>query len=110
MTLNIKALKALAERTNEADFLALDQYLTAASPRAILELVERVEALEEALKNQNEWVRGALDCKDWDWNGDQRQVAERSLESARAALNPKPVDQLPMVPPSEAAAESGAQP
>lgn len=52
----------------------------------IVRAVNNHEALVEALKNQNEWVRAALECKDWAWDGDQREAAEWSLADARKVL------------------------
>jgi hypothetical protein len=36
----------------------------------------------EKLEHGLSWVRAALDCKTWDWDGDQREVAELELADA----------------------------
>ncbi len=48
---------------------------------------EETMRLREALELQNEWVRGALQCKDWHWDGDQRAAAEWSLAQAEDMLS-----------------------
>ena len=49
-------------------------------------LIAAAPDLLEALAIQNEWVRAALECKDWHWDGDQRVAAEQSLAAGLAAI------------------------
>ena len=48
--------------------------------------IELIDRLQAALKLQNIWVRGALRCKEWVWDEDQRELAERSCEQAEELL------------------------
>jgi len=43
-------------------------------------------AVKEALEDVVEWLHAALTCKEFDWDSDQRELAEDSVEAARAAL------------------------
>lgn len=51
------------------------------------ELAAQNQQLREALNNQNFWVAGALTCKDWQWDGDQRESAEGCLAYAKEVLS-----------------------
>lgn len=44
----------------------------------------RVERLEGALQTMASWTEAALNCAAWQWDADQREVAERDLAEARA--------------------------
>ena len=50
-------------------------------------LISAAPDLLEALKHQSDWVRAALNCKSWEWDGDQREVAELELAVAIAAIS-----------------------
>lgn len=39
-----------------------------------------------SLKAMTDWVRAALQCKTWDWDGDQREAAELELAAAMSAI------------------------
>ena len=43
--------------------------------------------MREALKETVIWVEAALNCKDWEWDWDQRVAANEALARARAALH-----------------------
>lgn len=45
------------------------------------------DALREAAAHANSWLRAALRCKDWNWDADQRELAERACSDLRAALS-----------------------
>jgi hypothetical protein len=42
--------------------------------------------LREALSECNVWVTAAIECKDWTWDGDQKEAAIFARDQARAAL------------------------
>jgi len=42
--------------------------------------------LREALAECNVWVTAAIECKDWMWDGDQKEAAIFARDQARAAL------------------------
>jgi len=44
----------------------------------------------EALRNQNFWVEGALHCKEWEWDADQRESAESCLAFSKETLAAPP--------------------
>jgi len=46
-----------------------------------------VVMLQEALHSQNFWVEGALNCREWEWDGDQREAAESCLAFSKEALS-----------------------
>lgn len=46
-----------------------------------------VERLRDTLELHQIWLRAALDCKDWAWDGDQRQAAEEAYAQGQAALS-----------------------
>lgn len=39
-----------------------------------------------SLRAMTDWVKAALNCKDWHWDGDQREAAEFELATALAAI------------------------
>lgn len=43
-------------------------------------------SLREALTQQNFWVEGALKCKEWEWDGNQRECADGCLERVKEVL------------------------
>ncbi|MEQ3644821.1 MAG: hypothetical protein ABNH29_16860 [Paracoccus sp. (in: a-proteobacteria)] len=45
------------------------------------------DARREAAAHANSWLRAALRCKDWNWDADQRELAERACSDLRAALS-----------------------
>ena len=45
------------------------------------------EPLVEALSRVELWLTGCLECKDWEWDSDQRAAAVKSRDMARAALS-----------------------
>lgn len=66
-------------------------YLIAVQPATILSLIsdyralqERVEGAREALEQADFWLEGALNCKTWNWDDDQRAAATDSLAVIRA--------------------------
>lgn len=84
----------LASGIEKAKAYGREQWRKAeAAERERDELKAEVKRLREALGLQNEWVRAALECKDWVWDGDQREAAEWSLSQARAALRTEEVTQ-----------------
>lgn len=52
-------------------------------------LAGEVERMREALTTTQQWLRAALDCKDWHWDPDQHEAAEMAFQAAEAALTPK---------------------
>lgn len=52
----------------------------------IAEQAAVIENLTTALNNQNFWVEGALLCKEWRWDEDQRESAESCLAFSKEAL------------------------
>lgn len=46
----------------------------------------RVAELEGAAKEADFWLEGALQCKSWHWDGDQREAAEFALARLRSAV------------------------
>jgi hypothetical protein len=77
------ALKALSLADVLDRALAAEASLTTARADGI-----EVERLREALELHQIWLRAALDCKDWAWDGDQRQAAEEAYTQGQAALPP----------------------
>ena len=47
------------------------------------------EKLRAALAECNVWVTAAIECKDWMWDGAQKEAAIFARDQARAALGEK---------------------
>ncbi len=47
---------------------------------------EQNKSLRAALEHSNEWVKASLNCKDWEWSGDQRGAAESSVKQSENIL------------------------
>ena len=50
---------------------------------------EEIKKLREALAECNFWVNAAIECKNWMWDGDQKEAAIFARDQARAALGEK---------------------
>jgi hypothetical protein len=53
------------------------------------DLEEENARLREALSECNVWLTAAIECKDWVWDGDQKEAAIFARDQARAALGEK---------------------
>lgn len=49
------------------------------------------DTARQALAECAQWLEAALRCKDWKWDGDQREYAEGALAAARSALSEEAV-------------------
>ena len=47
----------------------------------------KLDRAKEVLEVNMWWVRGALDCKTWGWDGDQRESAEHCYSKGQAVLS-----------------------
>lgn len=52
--------------------------------------------LRALLAEARSWIRACLDCKDYEWDGDQRECAEGTVASITAALAEKDGGWLPI--------------
>lgn len=111
MTMKTKKTATDADLANEA----ISQHCNHVRNDTMLEL-EKVEnqllkaqsdntRLREALSNQNFWVEGALTCKEWDWDPDQREAAESCLACAKEALTTPNAEYLTEMPKPEPVAQ-----
>lgn len=62
-------------RCNQVQDMAANSALIAAAPDTYA-----------SLRAMTDWVKAALNCRDWHWDGDQREAAEIELATALEAL------------------------
>ena len=95
-----KRLRVKADRMSKFDDFSYDPlYREAADEIDHLEAALSVEKglaelrlsearqFREALDLMNTWVESALNCKEWRWDGDQREAAEQSLAESQSLLS-----------------------
>lgn len=93
----LEVISILSRRASQADLAPDAQFVTTLPQEAFDAFAKACEdapapsdGLREAAAHANTWLRTALSCKEWQWDEDQRTIAEAACNDLNAVLSALP--------------------